>query len=236
MVKVGLILNTQILSVRNLINISKMYSLNKPCFCGSGKLYKRCHVNIPHRIIKEVPSKKVVTTASNFLSTTTKVLDKKPTSFSEVKFVKDLKNLPTEIKDHVINETQNFDPTFGECVPLSMYLSSSIENVKLEIGVFKTVGVGSEFRKIKPINDRWYDYEFNGGQYVLYVDDNGEKWGLHCWNSYNGIHFDSLKDFVFKISEPKEWIKYKQLQSVEFVPKSLVEKEMVKELMMKRIF
>ena len=46
---------------------------------------------------------------------------------------------------------------------------------------------------------------------TTYVDENGDLWGIHCWNSYKGCHFDCIKDLIIKDRNPKQWIRYKKL-------------------------
>jgi hypothetical protein len=222
-----------VLEKKKILNMS---SLNQPCFCGSGKKYKRCHLNIPHKIERKVQIKKVVTNAIDFLNTKNLILKNKPNNFNEIKFVKNLEKLPKEIKDNVISKSNYFKPNYGECIPLSMFLSSSIENINLEIGLFKANGVGTGFLNPNPKKESWYTYKFRGELYNVFIDENGDKWGFHCWNSYNGVHFDILKDYVFKVDEPKMWIKYKQIQSVQFIPKSFEDKKIVKEQTIQRIW
>jgi hypothetical protein len=212
-----------------------MYSLNKQCFCGSGKQYKRCHMNKSHKKIKEVEKFRVIKSSIEFLKSPLLVIDKKPNVFEELKFVKNVENLPIEIKDDVLSKTLEFKPKFGDCIPLSMFLSSSIDGVNLEIGLFKTKNVGIGLRVQNPKKEQWYDY-FTYGKMSVYIDENGEKWGIHCWNSYNGIQFDCLKDFKFKVVEPNEWIEYKRIQSISFIPKSNFDKEFVVQTIMKNKF
>ena len=209
-----------------------MNSLNKPCFCGSGKQYKRCHLNKPHKIIKKVENIRFVKSSIDFMKSPFVVIDKKPNIFEELKFVKNVQNLPLEIREDVVNKTLEFKPKFGECIPLSMFLSSSIEGVNLEIGLFKTKNVGIGLRIQNPKKEQWYEYGIFG-KMMVYIDENGEKWSIHCWNSYNGVQFDCLKDFKFKVEEPNEWIEYKKIQSVSFIPDSNLEKEFVVNTLMK---
>jgi hypothetical protein len=93
-------------------------------------------------------------------------------------------------------------------------------------GVFKTPNciqdVVSSIYYARNINfdqykeNSWVGYEINGFKSTSYIDENKEVWGIHCWNSYNGIHFDCLKDFLFKLSDKKVWIDYKQIRSMSF--------------------
>jgi hypothetical protein len=215
------------------IKIEHMHSLNKPCFCGSGKKYKRCHLNKKHKNVIKVKSNRNVNTAIDFLTSPKVIIDSKPNTFNNLRFVKNIENLPSEIKDEVISKTLEFNPKIGDCLPLSMFLTSSIENVKLEIGLFKTKNVGIGFQNQNPQKDKWYEYGI-WGKKVVFIDEYEDKWGIHCWNSYKGIHFDSLKDFVFKIEEPNEWIKYKKIQTVNFIPNNNSEVEFVKNVVLRR--
>lgn len=104
-----------------------------------------------------------------------------------------------------------FPPYPSECIAYSQYVSSSIEDVKVEIGLFKTNGVAKEFPIDNPQRNKWYDYNNGIFDTITYVDDNGDLWGIHCWNSYKGYHFDCIRDFIIKKRNPNQWIRYKKL-------------------------
>ena len=137
---------------------------------------------------------------------------------TEIGYMKNIENLPNEIRKKVLNAIFEFPPHYTECVLYSQYIASSIPNVKVEMGLY----IKDDLHKNIPIDfsqydtNSWVSYDLEDFSSTSYVDENKEVWGIHCWNSYNGIHFDCMKDFLFKIENRSVWIDYKQLQSVNF--------------------
>jgi hypothetical protein len=136
----------------------------------------------------------------------------------DIEYMKNIYNLPIEIRNKVINAVIDLPPNYTECIYYSQYIASSIPNVKVEMGLY----IYDDLHKNVPINfnqykeNSWVKYKFDDFESTSYIDENREVWGIHCWNSFNGIHFDCLKDFLFKLSDKKVWIDYKQIRSMSF--------------------
>jgi hypothetical protein len=137
---------------------------------------------------------------------------------TKVEYMKNITNLPNEIRNKVMNAISEFPPQYTECVLYSQYIASSIPNVKVEMGLY----IKDDLHKNIPIDfsqydsNSWVKFDLDDFSSTSFVDENKEVWGIHCWNSYNGIHFDCMKDFLYKIDDKRVWIDYQQLQSVNF--------------------
>ena len=206
-----------------------MLSKNKPCICGSGKQYKRCCINNPN--IKVSKSSKVVKKSIKSISDFVKIVDypievfnRRTNPKKEVLFVRNLSKLPVDLKQKINKLTSKFPPSDSECVRYSQFISSSIDEVKVEIGLYKLESLKDIFHGSIPKKDGWYDIEEGSFKTQCYIE-NGEVWGIHCWNSYNDIHFDCMKDLLLKKKLPNQWIEYKNIDSVDMN----FEKESLKE-------
>jgi hypothetical protein len=137
---------------------------------------------------------------------------------NDVEYMKNLNNLPKEIKNKVLKAIVEFPPQYTECISYSQYIASSVPFVKIEMGLY----IYKDLHKNVPIDfsqydaNSWVKYEFDDFSSTSYIDENKEVWGIHCWNSYNGIHFDCMKDSLFKIRNKQLWVDYKQIKSVDF--------------------
>jgi hypothetical protein len=137
---------------------------------------------------------------------------------NDIEYMKNINNLPIEIRNKVIKSVIDFPPNYTECIYYSQYIASSVPNVKVEMGLFikDDLHQNIDFDFSKYNANSWVEFEIEGFKTTSYVDENKEIWGMHCWNSYNGIHFDCLKDFLYKTYNKRIWIDYKQLKSVDF--------------------
>jgi hypothetical protein len=206
-----------------------MLSLNKPCICGSGKQYKRCCVNKPNvkTPITNKILKKSIKSISDFIEIVdypSKLFKMRVSPKKDIPFVRNLSKLPLELKDKISLITKKFPPNDSECVRYSQFISSSIEGVKVEVGLYKLDDLKNVFEGSVPQKNGWYNLSEGLFRTQSYIED-GEVWGIHCWNSYNDIHFDCMKDLLIKKRCPNQWIEYKNIDSIsmEFEKQSLKE-------------
>ena len=203
---------------------------NQKCHCGSGKKFKKCCLQneqnsianliqqLAQPIIKVKKEVKLINSnikyvEKNFdrINKPYKVFKERGSIKEEIRCVSNIYNLPIELQSKLSDVILEYPPFPSQCIAYSQYISSSIEGVKVEIGLFKTDGVANDFPYDNPKKNQWYEYNNGIFDTTTYVDENGDLWGIHCWNSYKGCHFDCIKDLIIKDRNPKQWIRYKKL-------------------------
>ncbi len=206
-----------------------MQKRNEKCNCGSGAKYKNCCLkkeqnsssNLIQKLINPIAKMNQIKLHNSNLRQFRKcdkklnkpydVFNKKPLVKEEIRCVSNFYNLPNEIQSKLSNAIGEYPPFPSQCIAYSQYISSSIDGVKVEIGLFNTEGVSNDFPYKNPQKNKWYEYNNGTFDTTTYVDENGDLWGIHCWNSYEGRHFDCIKDFIIKDKNPNQWIRYKKI-------------------------
>lgn len=120
--------------------------------------------------------------------------------------------LPIEIQNKVKSLVKHKPPVRKQCFLYSQFISSQIEGVNQIFGFFKIKrfneirkdleNVGFEIPKYKKI-------ELYGSDMIF--DNNGDCWGVHSWNEYNGVYFDCLNEVVYKKDDWFDFTEYKIL-------------------------
>ena len=135
-----------------------------------------------------------------------------------IEYMSNLENLNIDIKDKVFEAVYEFPPMQTECIYYSQYIAAIIPNVEIEVGLFLYDGLnenlGINFSKYK--ENSWAKFQIYGLNSISYIDENKEVWGIHCWNSYKGQHFDCMKDLIFKATDKKRWIDYAKIKNMCF--------------------
>lgn len=121
---------------------------------------------------------------------------------TDLRYVISIDNLPEEIKSNVKKLVTSKKPKRGQCMFYSQFISSQIKGINRIVGLFQVNEIQNLSKKL-PSNQV---VDFFGS--LVYKDENEKVWGLHCWNEYNGIHFDCLKNEIFEKEDEKEFIKY----------------------------
>lgn len=198
-----------------------MQSKNSKCNCNSGKIYKRCcmknpNSNYPKLINSKDKISENLKKSMKIIDYPTKVFSNKIEPKKDITYVSYLKNIPIKIKDKVADLVLKFPPNDSECIRYSQFISSSIDDVKVEIGLYNFEELQNSFKSKIPNENGWFEMELiRGFKTSLYIE-NGVVWGIHCWNSYKNIHFDCLRDLRIKKRLPNQWIRYKIIDSINF--------------------
>jgi hypothetical protein len=197
---------------------------NKKCKCGSGIKYKKCCKQKDNQKIITITPKKQFYKELNQLSKLTEeniiisdetVLSRFRNS-NEIKYIVGLTNLPSEIREGVLNLIKILEPKVGQCELFSSFISLNIPGVRQVRGFFSDKHRkqnGEKYINLK-YNPRVLEYDmvYSDDMFRDILDVNGQVWGTHSWNEYNGIHFDCLKDFL-GWNENHEWLEYKTFTS-----------------------
>ena len=197
-----------------------MQSKNTKCNCGSGNLYKRCCMINPKPNYKksEIKLPKLISSLKDLpkvMDYPNKVFDEKYLPKKDILYVSNLNNIPIDIKKTVEFIVTKFPPSDSECIRYSQFISSSIEGVKVEIGLYNFDEIQNNFGKDLPNNNGWHKIGYSNFETSFYVED-GKVWGIHCWNSYKNIHFDCLRDLRIRKRLPNQWVRYKLIDSLKF--------------------
>ena len=204
--------------MRNLNLKTKKFGRNEKCFCGSGKKYKKCcmniyekltsydHINIFHRHLEDPKlEEKLDNTIDHYLHNF-KCEDFMNTT--KVPFVRNYHYLPQEILKQ-IKLVLKFKPlNMGGCYYNSLYLSLLVDGVEKVDGfiyesvdqekeyiVVKELGNGIQIVKrdfSKMIHQKEFCEESGFGEdyEFLYDSNNNRRIIQHSWNKFGDIHFD----------------------------------------------
>jgi|GEM_PF-1123978 len=190
---------------------------NELCNCGSGIKYKKCCEKKIKEIIVTLPSNKVIQKQLNKLNKlihipSDEILLEWFNNSKKLKYVVSVDNLPFNVRGKIIELSKIIEPKTGECESYSQYISLNIPEVKQVRGFFQIPYTRKH--KEKFIKDKYfvknveYNRVYSDENFKDVVDKNGEVWSTHCWNEYNGIHFDCLKDYL-NWNEDGSWFDYR---------------------------
>jgi hypothetical protein len=184
---------------------------NEKCQCGSGKKYKKCCFN---NQTNQIQIKKKFESL-NFKDHR----NYNPKKNSELRYVVNFKNLPTEITSEIRDYTKIEKIVRGCCWYNSSHLSLINEDIEVVHGYYgeklTDYEINSIQRKVNqnilsPNKDGWYPFtdEYGKGFYDL---KNKTMLSPHSWNIYsdeNGkeIHFDITKEYDLNLQ--KNWVYY----------------------------
>ena len=181
------------------------------CNCGSGKKFKKCCVNNQTSQIQIVRKFKSL----NFLDH----INYTPRKNSELRYVVNFENLPTEIISVVREYSKKEKIVRGCCWYNSSHLSLINEKIEVVHGYYGEKLNDDEINSIQkrinqnslyPNKDGWYPFtdEYGKGFFDL---KNKIILSPHSWNKYsneNGkdVHFDITKEYDLYLKE--NWVHY----------------------------
>ena len=184
---------------------------NEKCPCGSGKKFKKCCLNNQTNQLQT--SKKF--DSLNFQDHRNYTPKKK----SELLYVVNFKNLPTEITSDIREYTKREKIVRGCCWYNSSHLSLINEKIEVVHGYYGEKLTDDEFNSIQrkvnqnilsPNKDGWYQFtdQYGKGFFDL---KNKTRLSPHSWNKYsveNGkdVHFDITKEYDLSLKE--NWVYY----------------------------
>ncbi len=184
---------------------------NEMCNCGSGKKFKKCCVinqTSQIQIIRKFQS-------LNFLDH----INYTPRKNTELRYVVNFKNLPTEITRDIREYTKKEKIVRGCCWYNSSHLSLINEKIEVVHGYYGEKLTDVEINSIQkeinqnslsPNKDGWYPFTDKYGKGFFDLK-NKIILSPHCWNKYsdeNGkeVHFDITKEYDLSLKE--NWIHY----------------------------
>ena len=184
---------------------------NEKCPSGSGKKFKKCCLNNQTNQLQI--SKKF--DSLNFQDHRNYTPKKK----SELRYVVNFKNLPTEITSDIRDYTKREKIVRGCCWYNSSHLSLINEKIEVVHGYYGEKLTDDEYNSIQrkvnqnilsPNKDGWYQFtdQYGKGFYDL---KNKTMLSPHSWNKYsdeNGkdIHFDITKEYDLNLQN--NWVYY----------------------------
>jgi hypothetical protein len=206
---------------------------NEKCFCGSGKIYKKCCLNEDKGLVRDLSNMDFLVKKPNgsdielllddvYEYPTSSFINSKP-----IKWITKFENLPTDLQ-RKIKLVLTYKPiTISGCFINTLTLSSYIDGVDSVKGWIWTNDETTPhlYKKIKKIGDGlWICVNRSGLLYnddfmndvmdnskttkFIYDEKNNKKYVKHLWNKFGDIHFDIGLKIKWRDFDELKWMDY----------------------------